>query len=183
MALVCPVDHPPGVGTTFCRICGRTYVVIEDVAEVVAEAVAEVVAPVVAEVVPEPEPELAPVPESRAFEVAYPEVMSMVHGPMPFASLPLPAGQWPHPQSTLPSQVGLLPQVELPLVPSQGGPSGTDTVPVQLEAVSVTSEAAEPAHDGETVAGRRQLDRAAVLALGGFLGGAVSGAAVTLFLS
>ncbi|MDP9182423.1 MAG: hypothetical protein M3P04_06555, partial [Actinomycetota bacterium] len=30
MALVCPVDHPPGVGTSFCRICGRTYVEVAE---------------------------------------------------------------------------------------------------------------------------------------------------------
>lgn len=56
---MCPAGDPPGVGTSYCRLCGRDYVEVPDPVEALAaEPVAEPVAepllpePVVAEPAP-----------------------------------------------------------------------------------------------------------------------------------
>jgi hypothetical protein len=76
-------------------------------------------------------------------------------------------------------------QVTMPLVPADK-PSPTATAPVELGGPTIAGHDdepdLEPAGPGKV---RRELDRAALLAgvVGGFFGGAVSGAAVTYFLT
>jgi hypothetical protein len=69
----------------------------------------------------------------------------------------------------------------MPLVPAK--PSPTDTAPVELG--GPTFEGHDEPEEPKPSKVRRELDRAALLAgvVGGFFGGAVSGAAVTYFLS
>ena len=213
MALVCPVDHPPGVGTTFCRICGRTYVEVEDaVAPAPAPELALVGAP--APVAPPPDSVfLSPLERKGEAVVSAPQPpLPVVTSPAPVVppalEIPAPAGPPVQARHAAPAPVEppapfappappappveLVPvvgpgavQVHLPLVPAQAGPSPTDTVPLQLGGPTVT--AGDLTHEPEDKPSkvRVQLDRTAVLAgvVGGFLGGAVSGAAVTFFLS
>jgi hypothetical protein len=178
MALVCPVDHPPGVGTTFCRICGRTYVVVEDPVAPPVEVEAAVAV--------QAEPEFA----LAAAAPVVPQAVA-VGPPIPFTPPPLPTLDWPAPQLEVASHVGLASQaaqvqmvpvvgpggvqVNLPLVPAQGGPSDSDSV-------LLPETPADPAPELDDAPGkvRRQLDRTAVLA--GFLAGGVAGAAVMHFL-
>jgi hypothetical protein len=211
MALVCPVDHPPGVGTAFCRICGRTYVEVEDAFAPEPE-LALVGAP--APVTPPPDSLFLPAPERKGEAVvnapnpALPVPAAPAPVVPPTLEIPAPAGppvQARHaapapaeapapfaPPSPPAPQVELVPvvgpgavQVHLPLVPAQAGPSPTDTVPLQLGGPTLTAEDLEHEPEDKPSKVRVQLDRTAVLAgvVGGFLGGAVSGAAVTLFLS
>lgn len=172
MALMCPVNHPLGVGTTFCRLCGRTYIEVED----------------------------APAPAALALLGAGP--VARVETPPPFSlpepphappAVPAQAAPPPPPPPSAPPAAPVLPQVmpvpatlgvqvHLPLVeaPSEVKPSPTSTQPLDLGGPTLTA----PEHDDAPSQVRRQLDRTAVLAgvLGGFVGGAVSGAAVTVLL-
>lgn len=149
MALVCPVGHPPGTGTTFCRLCGRDYV--ESVDPVEAQAPA---APAPAELAPA-EP---PVPASLGFGQPAPgpgqtaprapgmvpqgEVQAPVlQGPgheVPAPSAPVPTGPPAHaaPEPAL-AQVLAMPPAAQPYQPHHGAPVPDLQVPpapVEVEA-------------------------------------------------
>jgi hypothetical protein len=208
MALVCPAGHPPGTGTSFCRLCGRDYV--EEANELLAALA--------------PPPTEAVVPE-QATSVEPPVSVSVAAPAQPFAAEAFPApsappaqAAWEPPAQALPPVVPVVPgpvapaapayelipvpasgglQVRLPLaelpdlsaaseldaeLPAEPGkPAPTDTHPVELGGPTLTAAEAEE----EPAAAPRAWDRTAVLAgaLAGFVGGGVAGAAVTLFLS
>jgi hypothetical protein len=179
MALVCPVGHPPGTGTRFCRLCGRDYLEVSEVVEtlvpvqeppVEAKAVipAMPVAPVRPSAPPVASPPVAPPPP--------PPVAPVPPKPEPPKALEVVA---------VPAPVAI--QVTMPLVPV-GKPSPTSTTPVDLGGPVIEGrpdEDSDEADEPKPGKVRRELDRAALLAgvVGGFFGGAVSGAAVTYLLS
>ena len=176
MALVCPVGHPPGVGTSFCRLCGRTYV---EVSEVVETLVPVQEPPVEAHAVVSPAPAAPAKGMSHHVPVATPSVATPLVA-TPSVSPPLaPAPVVPKAPEVVavPSPVAI--QVTMPLVTmdTSDKPSPTATTPVDLG-----GHDPEPAKPSKV---RRELDRAALLAgaMGGFVGGAVSGAVVTYVLS
>lgn len=76
MALVCPVGHPSGVGTPYCRLCGRDYV--ETAEAPVLVAVAEPPPPV-----PEPPTQVLPVPVPPAPGVTEPPELELPVQPGP----------------------------------------------------------------------------------------------------
>lgn len=147
---------------------------------------------------PPPAPVLPPAPlrtgpPAQAEPVAPAAAGASAAPVAPLVAAPAPA---PFEMVSVPATGGLhvrLPLAELPdlsaaseldgvAVPRPGKPAPTDTHPVALGGVTLTAPEEEPA---EPVRTGRVLDRQAVLVgtLAGFLGGAVSGAAVTLFLS
>lgn len=140
MALVCPVGHPPGTGTPFCRLCGRPYTEVEDVpAEAAmgllaaptvrmhehelraASSVAVLAPPIPTQVTPA-EPVSAPVTAPVTEPVVVPTVPVQA---IPLAEPVDPAARptvWvdPHPAELAPATSGAAPvTLHLPLVPSQ----------------------------------------------------------------
>jgi hypothetical protein len=203
MALVCPVGHPPGVGTTFCRLCGRSYV---DVADLPADhqlavlaaqretldQVRAAVAPAAA--LPVPEPVRAPVSVPAAAAPS-PEPTTRLAPPPPGApplrTAPPDLGAPLVPQQPAPPQVPAVGpggvHIQMPLV--QAPPAApvetmapvetAPPVPVELQ-VPVTDEHAA---DEQTQPAHPRRDRVVLVAtLAGFVGGAVSGAGVHYLL-
>ena len=163
MALVCPAGHPPGTGTTFCRLCGRDYL---EVTEVVETLVPVQEPPVQAHAVVPPAPGAPPRPPGAPAPpavVAAPPVVPAPPVAPPKVETPKPAAP----------EVGL--SVSMPLIAAPLDPPDRTPTPVEPE----------PAAEDKPSKVRRELDRAALLAgvVGGFFGGAVSGAAVTYFLT
>lgn len=164
MALVCPAGHPPGVGTTFCRLCGRPYV---DAAELPAdselavlaaqretlEQVRAAVAPAAALPVPERaavlSPSGAPPLLTASPEPGVPVVPSQQAGPVRVAPVPAaPAGpplEAPAPAPHPPAPAGV--HIQMPLVPSSSpeAPHVEQRVPVVEAAQAPTQASAEPA--------------------------------------
>lgn len=188
MALVCPAGHPPGVGTKFCRLCGRDYVdepnpLLQSLAPPATEAVIPVQAPSV---------ESVTVPAAPWPPAPLPLVPSDVTGP-PAQAVPAPAAPTPYELIPVPATGGLqvhLPLAELPdlsaaseldavVAPQPGKPAPTDTHPLELGGPVLTAPEEEP------VAAPRVWDRTTLLvgAVAGFVGGAVSGATLTVFLT
>jgi len=183
MALVCPVGHPPGTGTSFCRLCGRDYVEVEDapasgaLARLATDAQADAPAapPLAAPPLAAPPP-----PQAPAHEPSLAQVFAMPPASQPLevvADAPLPDLHVVPPTpmeasaSHEPTHGGGL-QVQLPLVavPAQG------EVPA-VEAPAATEAAAEPEPEPEASSpARAAVDRTVLLAAtaAGFVGGAVS---------
>ena len=202
MALVCPADHPPGVGTTYCRLCGRTYIEVVDQAAPAALALlgagpvarvespppfpalpVQTVAPRTAPL-PPAAPATPPSPSQGASPAGHrgsaPQQPAVPVGP-PAGPPAVPAAAPPGPPvQVVPVQATLGMQVHLPLV-EMPVPSPTSTTPLDLGGPVLHA----PEDVEAPTAVRRQLDRAAVMAgvLGGVVGGAVSGAAVALLLT
>ena len=103
--------------------------------------------------------------------------------PVELVPVPAPGGLQVHqPLAELPDLSG---ESELDaVVPQPGKPAPTDTHPLELGGPVLSVAEEEPA-EAEPATAARALDRTAVLAgaLAGFLGGAVSGAAVAVFLT
>lgn len=180
MALVCPVGHPQGVGTSFCRLCGRAYVEVPDA---VVEAPEPVAPPPTQALVPEQaQPSSVAVPVGAVPPAPPVPAPSAVPPPPPAAP---PAPPLPAPPVEVATATGGL-QVHLPLVehvptharPTPFPPAATDTTPSDLRGELLTPE--QPGGTAEP--GVRGLDRAALLVGGaaGFAGGALSGLLVAL---
>ena len=185
MALVCPVGHPAGVGTSFCRLCGRDYVEVEDVPATGAlamigapgEAVGAPAAPAAPAVLtppPPPAPSVlvpppAPAVPAQGLPTGPPvEVLAPVV-PMPPSAAPLP----PVPSAPVPDVQ------PFPPVPVE---TGAHTVELPLVAVETVvpaqAEAPEVENDEPVSAVKAAVDRTVLLAAtgAGFAGGAVAGA-------
>lgn len=192
MALVCPVGHPPGAGTSFCRLCGRDYVEAEDTSAAHSLALLGASA------------EPAPTPVAPALVTPVPVVAPAQAGPPPSSFPPAPL-------------LGSVPlQVHLPLVEMRPEPPASvraaemvaalsaAVAPPETEPLDQEPQRGEPqdalaepepepepedeAHgalEDEAHAVPGGVDRMTVVAgaLAGFLGGLVSGAGITIFLS
>lgn len=199
MALVCPVGHPPGAGTTFCRLCGRPYIESADLpadsALAVMAAQRETLDQVRAAVTP-------------AAALPVPEPTSEAPGPLT-APDPAPAGRMVPPPPGAPPLRTQPPAPGAPLVPAQpvGSPQAPDPsggVHIQMPLVPVAplvpypalDERAEPTPDLPPADGSASQDgersepavpargRSVVLVatVAGFVGGALSGAGIQYLL-
>jgi len=156
MALVCPSGHPPGVGTQFCRLCGRAYVEAADLpagsqlAMMVShrEALDQVraaVAPAAALPVPQSPPTAAPGQGS-----SYAPVEGTAPGPHPTPGAGArPVGQSPQmvppPPGAPPARTSPPPQ-GAPLVPTQPMPAAAPAPPPMPAAPPATPPVAGGVH-------------------------------------
>jgi hypothetical protein len=191
------------VGTRFCRLCGRDYVdelnpLLASLApppteDVVPEQAASVEPPAAMPVAPMPVAAAqvmdAPLMDAPVMDAPItwpPPAAPVVTGPpvqaMPYELVPVPATGGLQVHLPLAELTDLVPSPAPSSEPSK--PAPTDTHPVELGGPVLTAHEDEEPVVEETKA-PRALDRTAVLAgaLAGFVGGAVSGAAVTLFLT
>lgn len=183
MALVCPVGHPAGVGTSFCRLCGRDYVEVEDVPATGALAMIGAPGEAAAPAAPAPSVQVPPPPPA-------PSVLTPPAPPVPVPAQGLPTG--PPAGSEGLAAVVPMPPSAAPLPPAPAAPvpdaqpfppvpveTGAHTVELPLVAVDDLVPAQAEAPELESVSPvKAAMDRTVLLAAtgAGFAGGAVAGA-------